>query len=76
MKKIYVRPVSEIYAAEMGEMICASKNDPNGVVGSDGKYGTEDPNKNNGDPNFNGYIDNPDEDIVTTAKEFNLWGDW
>lgn len=76
MKKIYVSPVSEIYSAEMGEMICASKNDPNGVVGSDGVFGTEYPNKDNGDPNFNGYIDNEDEDIVSTAKEFDLWGDW
>lgn len=77
MKKIYVRPVSELYDAETVEVICgASKVDPNGVVGSNGKYGTEDPNTNTADPNFNGYIDDPNEDIVVTAKEMNLWGDW
>ncbi|MBR5038049.1 MAG: hypothetical protein IKX65_04935 [Prevotella sp.] len=76
MKKIYVSPVSEIYSAEMGEMICASKNDPNGVVGSDGPFGTEYPNGGNGDPNFNGYIDDPNAGPPSTAKEYDLWGDW
>ena len=78
MKKIYVRPVSEIYDTETVEVICgASKVDPQGLVGGNAsKFGTEDPNKNNGDPNFNGYIDDPNEDIVVTAKEFDLWGDW
>ena len=74
MKKIYVRPVSEIYAAELGQMVCASRRS-NGVVGNDGPFAMEDPN-NNGQPDFEGYIDDPNEDIVVSAKEFDLWGDW
>ena len=76
MKKIYVSPVSEIYAAEIGEMICASKNDPNGITGPGGLYGGENPNGGQDEPGFAGYIEDPNEDIVVTAKEFDLWGDW
>jgi hypothetical protein len=74
MKKIYVRPVLETYSAEMGQMVCASYT-VKGVVGQDGDYEGEKPNKD-GMPDFGGYIDDDDEGPASTAKVFDLWGDW
>ena len=82
MKKIYVRPVSEIYDAEMGEVICgASQILQNGNVGGqDGQgpndFDDSDPNnKKNGGPGLGEVITTTDGP-GSSAKEFNLWGDW
>ena len=69
MKKIYIRPALEIYGAELGQMVCASIE---GVVGQGGNFEDENPN-NNGEPGFGGYVE---DGPPSTAKEFDLWGDW
>ena len=75
MKKIYVRPVLETYSAEMGQMVCASYG-VKGVVGQDGDFETEKPNGEDGMPGFGGYIDGEEEGPASTAKAFDLWGDF
>ena len=78
MKKIYVRPVSEIYDAETVEVICgASKYTSNGNVGSGGtdEHDIEDPNGPQGGPGFGEVINTPNGP-GSSAKEFDLWGDW
>lgn len=69
MKKIYIRPALEIFGAELNQMVCASID---GVVGQGGNYELEHPN-NNGEPGFGGYVE---DGPPSTAKEFDLWGDW
>ena len=74
MKNKYVSPVSEIFSAEMNQVICASVS-LNGVVGQDGNFADEKPN-NNGMPDFGGYIDGDDEGPASSSKELDLWGDF
>jgi hypothetical protein len=74
MKKIYVRPVSEFYEAEMGEMICASNrvfgytSDPNSP------FNVEKPQPTGDDTPVT--ILTEDGGPGSSAKEFDLWGDW
>lgn len=82
MKKIYVRPVSEIYDAEMGEVICgASQLLQNGNVGGQGGQGPNDYDKNGPNNELTGGSDfgeviNTSNGPGSSAKEFDLWGDW
>lgn len=73
MKKIYVRPVSEIYAAELGQMVCASQRSFGYTADSESAFNEEDPQPNGTDTEvIEVWGDGP----ASTSKEFDLWGDW
>lgn len=74
MKKIYVRPVSEMYDAEIGEMICASNKVYGYTSDPQGLYNLEDPQPTGEDTPVTVLYE--DGGPGSTAKEFNLWGDW
>lgn len=77
MKKVYVAPALVLVATEVEQGFCGAShhnNDPNGLVGPGGDYGGEYPNGGQDEPGFGGYVD--DDGPGSTAKEFNLWGDF
>jgi hypothetical protein len=71
MKKIYICPETEVVEAEAEGVVCASIN---GVVGVNGPYNGEHPNGGEDLPGFGGYTG--EDSPPSTAKEFDLWGDW
>ena len=77
MKKVYVAPALELVKTVAEQGFCGASyqnNDPNGLVGPGGEYNGENPNGAPDEPGFGGYVD--DDGPGTTAKEFNLWGDY
>lgn len=77
MKKIYVAPALELVKTEVEQGFCGEShhsNNPNGITGPGGLYGGDPPNGGQDQPGFGGYVgpDGPG----SSAKEFDLWGDW
>lgn len=76
MKKIYICPETEVIEAEAERVVCASIKSYGVVDGDkDGNNYDENPNYNSG-PSEVIVIDGDDEGAPSTAKEFDLWGDW
>lgn len=74
MKKLYIRPVSEKFNTELGQMICASTKGFGYTSDPEGLYNTEDPQPTGTDTPVTELYE--DDGPASTAKEFNLWGDW
>ena len=74
MKKIYIRPVSENYTTELGQMICASAKGYGYTSDPESSYNMEDPQLSGTETPVI-EIDGPGGP-GSSAKEFDLWGDW
>lgn len=75
MKKIYICPETEVIEAEAEGVVCASIKRYGVVDGeNNGEYYGEYPN-DGGLPSEVKEVDG-DDGPPSTAKEFDLWGDW
>ena len=76
MKRLYISPVTEVLAAEAEGMVCASVKRYGVVDGeNDGENYDERPNANGGLPSEVVEVGG-DDGPPSTAKEFDLWGDF